>query len=58
MSKKINFNKEVEDLDIEWSDLAITADATDVFESLIAKHGELHMTEIKKAVEEFYQITL
>jgi hypothetical protein len=58
MAKKIDFNKEVEDLDIKWSDLAITADATDVFESLVAKHGESYMTDIKKAVEEFYQITL
>ena len=55
---KIDFNKEVEDLDKKWSELGITSDAKDLFENLVEKHGEVHMIKIKQAVEGFYEITL
>jgi len=55
---KINFTKEVKDLDKQWSDAGMTADATDLMAELDVKYGYLCTDEIKKAVEEFYQITL
>jgi hypothetical protein len=58
MKKKINFDNEVENLDKEWSEAGITSDAEDMFESLTLIHGGLHKKAIKKAIEEFYQITL
>ena len=58
MSKKINFNKEVKALDKQWSEAGMTCDAQDLVAHLDVKYGYLCTAEIKKAVEEFYQITL
>ena len=56
--KKIDFNKEVEKLDKQWSNAGMTCDATDLMAELDVKYNYLCTAEIKKAVEEFYQITL
>jgi hypothetical protein len=58
MAKEINFYNEVKALDKEWSEAGMTSDAQDLMAELDVKYGYLCTTEIKKAVEEFYQITL
>jgi hypothetical protein len=58
MANEINFYQKVKSLDKEWSDVGMTADAQDLMAALDVKYDYLHTVEIKKAVEEFYQITL
>lgn len=58
MAESIDFNKKVRELDRQWSDAGMTAEAVDLMAALDVKYGYLCTAEIKKAVEEFYQITL
>jgi hypothetical protein len=58
MANEINFYQKVKSLDKEWSDAGMTADAEDLMAALDVKYGYLYTAEIKKAVEEFYQINL
>jgi len=55
---KLDFAKEVKRLDKKWSKAGMTCDAVDLMETLDAKFDYRATDEIKKAVEEFYQITL
>lgn len=58
MAESIDFNEKVRELDKQWSDAGMTADAQDLMAHLDVKYNYLCTAEIKKAVEEFYQITL
>ena len=58
MAEKINFYEKVKELDKQWSDAGMTAEAEDLMAALDVKYNYLFTSEIKKAVEEFYQITL
>jgi len=55
---KLDFAEEVKRLDKKWSEAGMTCDATDLMAHLDVKYGYFATDEIKKAVEEFYQITL
>ena len=58
MANEINFYQKVKALDKDWSDAGMTSDAEDLMAALDVKYSYLCTAEIKKAVEEFYQITL
>lgn len=54
----VDLNKAVKDLDLKWSEQGMTSGAEDIYYELMEKYPNENPTEIKTAVELFYDIDL
>jgi len=51
---KIDFEKEVKKMDKKLSKSGVTCDSEDITDELVKKLGKEHKSDIKKAVDNFY----